>query len=85
MAHKKAGGSPRNGRDSQAKRLGVKRYGGEAVNAGSIIVRQRGTRMRAGDNVGIGRDHTLFALVQGLVKFELKGEQLRTTVSIVPA
>ena len=85
MAHKKAGGSSRNGRDSQAKRLGVKRYGGEAVNAGSIIVRQRGTRMRAGDNVGIGRDPTLVALVQGLVKFELKGEQLRTTVSIVPA
>jgi large subunit ribosomal protein L27 len=85
MAHKKAGGSSRNGRDSESKRLGVKAYGGEAVTAGSIIVRQRGTKMRAGDNVGVGRDHTLFALVHGLVKFDLKGEHLRTTVSIVPA
>jgi len=85
MAHKKAGGSSRNGRDSQSKRLGVKRFGGEAVSAGSIIVRQRGTRMRAGDNVGIGRDHTLYALVPGLVRFEIRGETPRTTVSIVPA
>lgn len=85
MAHKKAGGSSRNGRDSQAKRLGVKRFGGEAVSAGSIIVRQRGTRMRAGQNVGIGRDHTLYALVPGLVRFETRGETPRTTVSIVPA
>ena len=85
MAHKKAGGSSRNGRDSQAKRLGVKRFGGEAVTAGSIIVRQRGTRMRAGENVGIGRDHTLYALVPGLVRFDTRGETPRTTVSIVPA
>jgi len=85
MAHKKAGGSSRNGRDSNAKRLGVKRFGGEAVSAGSIIVRQRGTRMRAGANVGIGRDHTLFALVPGLVRFDTRGETPRTTVSIVPA
>ena len=85
MAHKKGGGSSRNGRDSQAKRLGVKRFGGEVVTAGSIIVRQRGTRMRAGDNVGIGRDHTLFALVPGLVRFDTRGETPRTTVSIVPA
>jgi len=84
MAHKKAGGSSRNGRDSNAKRLGVKRFGGEAVSAGSIIVRQRGTRMRAGANVGIGRDHTLFALVPGLVRFDTRGETPRTTVSIVP-
>ena len=85
MAHKKAGGSSRNGRDSNAKRLGVKRFGGESVSAGSIIVRQRGTRMRAGANVGIGRDHTLFALVPGLVRFDTRGETPRTTVSIVPA
>ena len=85
MAHKKSGGSSRNGRDSHSKRLGVKKFGGENVLAGNILVRQRGTTFHAGDNVGLGRDHTLFALVQGLVKFELKGEQLRTTVSIVPA
>ncbi len=73
MAHKKAGGSTRNGRDSEAKRLGVKRFGGEAVLAGSIIVRQRGTKFHAGTNVGCGRDHTLFALTDGKVKFEVKG------------
>lgn len=70
MAHKKAGGSSRNGRDSQAKRLGLKRFGGEIVSAGSILVRQRGTPVKAGVNVGIGRDHTLFALVDGHAKFE---------------
>ncbi len=70
MAHKKGGGSSRNGRDSQSKRLGVKRYDGELVLAGTIIVRQRGTRIHKGNNVGIGRDHTLFALVDGLVKFD---------------
>ncbi len=85
MAHKKAGGSSRNGRDSQAKRLGVKAYGGEVVSAGSIIVRQRGTRMHAGDNVGIGRDHTLFALIDGAVRFETKGAAARSTVSVLPA
>lgn len=70
MAHKKGGGSSRNGRDSQSKRLGVKRYGGQQVRAGTIIVRQRGTRIQPGNNVGLGRDHTIFALVDGLVKFE---------------
>ena len=70
MAHKKAGGSSRNGRDSQSKRLGVKRYAGQIVNAGTILVRQRGTRIHAGSNVGVGRDHTLFALISGTVKFE---------------
>ncbi|MBX3652210.1 MAG: 50S ribosomal protein L27 [Burkholderiales bacterium] len=85
MAHKKAGGSSRNGRDSEAKRLGVKRFGGELVPAGSIIVRQRGTRMHAGENVGIGRDHTLFAKVDGRVQFAEKGPQQRKTVSVVPA
>ncbi|MGB2798594.1 MAG: 50S ribosomal protein L27 [Dehalococcoidia bacterium] len=70
MAHKKGGGSTRLGRDSQSKRLGVKRYGGEQVRAGNIIVRQRGTRIRPGSNVGMGRDHTLFALIDGKVKFE---------------
>lgn len=70
MAHKKGGGSTRLGRDSQAKRLGVKRYAGERVHAGTIIVRQRGTRIRPGNNVGVGRDHTLFALIDGFVKFE---------------
>jgi len=84
MAHKKAGGSSRNGRDSQAKRLGVKRFGGELVNAGSIIVRQRGTQVHPGDNVGIGKDHTLFAKVDGQVKFLVKGDKNRKTVSIVP-
>ena len=72
MAHKKAGGSTRNGRDSQSKRLGVKRFGGQLVNAGEIIVRQRGTKFHAGNNVGTGRDYTLFALIDGVVKFETK-------------
>lgn len=70
MAHKKGGGSTRNGRDSQPKRLGVKRYAGEQVNAGTILVRQRGTRIHPGNNVGVGRDYTLFALINGVVKFE---------------
>lgn len=83
MAHKKAGGSSRNGRDSQAKRLGVKAYGGEAISAGAIIVRQRGTQFHAGDNVGMGRDHTLFALVDGRVQFSLHGAQNRRTVSVL--
>jgi len=82
MAHKKAGGSTRNGRDSNAKRLGVKRFGGELVNAGSIIVRQRGTRFHAGNNAGIGRDHTIFAKADGHVKFEVKGDKNRKYVSI---
>ncbi|WP_153111454.1 50S ribosomal protein L27 [Propionivibrio limicola] len=85
MAHKKAGGSSRNGRDSESKRLGVKRYGGEVVLAGNIIVRQRGTEFHAGEGVGIGKDHTLFALVEGRVQFAIKGEKRRRTVSIVPA
>jgi large subunit ribosomal protein L27 len=85
MAHKKAGGSSRNGRDSESKRLGVKRYGGEAVPAGSIIVRQRGTQFHPGVNVGVGKDHTLFALVDGRVEFALKGPKLQRTVSIVAA
>jgi large subunit ribosomal protein L27 len=85
MAHKKAGGSSRNGRDSESKRLGVKRYGGEAVPAGSIIVRQRGTQFHPGVNVGVGKDHTLFALIDGRVEFTIKGPKLQRTVSIVPA
>lgn len=85
MAHKKAVGSSRNGRDSQSKRLGVKRYGGMLINAGSIIVRQRGTQFHAGDNVGMGRDHTLFAKVTGTVEFTIKGAERRKTVNIVPA
>ena len=84
MAHKKAGGSSRNGRDSQSKRLGVKAYGGEAINAGSIIVRQRGTRVHPGVNVGMGKDHTLFALVDGNVEFKTKGADKRKVVNIVP-
>lgn len=83
MAHKKAGGSTRNGRDSNPKFLGVKRYGGQFVNAGEIIVRQRGTRFHPGTGVGCGRDHTLFALVEGLVKFTIKGEKNRKYVTIV--
>ncbi|GBL05112.1 50S ribosomal protein L27 [Glaciecola sp. KUL10] len=83
MAHKKAGGSTKNGRDSESKRLGVKRYGGQDVTAGSIIVRQRGTKFHAGDNMGIGRDHTLFALADGKVQFEVKGPKNRKYVSIV--
>ncbi|WP_210395827.1 50S ribosomal protein L27 [Motiliproteus sediminis] len=85
MAHKKAGGSTRNGRDSESKRLGVKRFGGEKVSAGSIIVRQRGTRFHAGVNVGCGTDHTLFAKADGEVKFEVKGPNNRKYVSIVTA
>jgi large subunit ribosomal protein L27 len=85
MAHKKAGGSSRNGRDSESKRLGVKRYGGQLINAGSIIVRQRGTQFHAGENVGIGKDHTLFAKVTGTVQFAVKGAERRKTVVIVPA
>ena len=84
MAHKKAGGSTRNGRDSESKRLGVKRFGGELVQAGSIIIRQRGTPVHAGDNVGMGRDHTLFALVDGYVQFSIKGRLNRKLVNILP-
>lgn len=83
MAHKKAAGSTRNGRDSNAKRLGVKRFGGEQVLAGSIIVRQRGTKFHAGANVGCGRDHTLFATADGKVSFVKKGSPVRTYVEIV--
>lgn len=85
MAHKKAGGSTRNGRDSESKRLGVKRFGGENVAAGNILVRQRGTHFHAGENVGVGHDHTLFAKVDGNVMFRRKGPQKRRFVSIVPA
>ncbi|OGT07287.1 MAG: 50S ribosomal protein L27 [Gammaproteobacteria bacterium GWE2_37_16] len=85
MAHKKAGGSTRNGRDSNPKMLGVKRFGSELVKAGNILVRQRGTKFHAGDNVGIGRDHTLFALIGGLVKFTRRGIKKRCFVSIEPA
>jgi large subunit ribosomal protein L27 len=84
MAHKKAGGSSRNGRDSNSKRLGVKSYGGELISAGSIIIRQRGTRVHAGENVGMGKDHTLFAKVTGTVNFGTKGAQQRKIVSIQP-
>jgi large subunit ribosomal protein L27 len=84
MAQKKGGGSTRNGRDSQPKMLGVKAYGGQVVSAGSIIVRQRGTRFHAGTNVGMGRDHTLFALVDGTISFEVKGPQNRQTVFVAP-
>ena len=83
MAHKKAGGSSRNGRDSQAKRLGVKVFGGERVNAGQILVRQRGTRVHAGDNVGMGRDHTLYARVNGQVQYRVRGEDNNNTVSVI--
>jgi large subunit ribosomal protein L27 len=82
MAHKKAGGSTRNGRDSESKRLGVKKFGGEVVRAGQIIVRQRGTPMNAGDNVGCGRDHTLFALTDGIVRFAIKGPKNRQFVIV---
>ena len=85
MAHKKAAGSTKNGRDSEAKRLGVKRYGGELVTAGSIIVRQRGTKFHAGDNMGMGRDHTLFAKADGHVNFSISGPKKRKTVNIIPA
>lgn len=83
MAHKKAGGSSKNGRDSQSKRLGVKRYGGEQVVPGNILVRQRGTRFHPGVNVGLGRDHTLFAKAAGRVVFENKGRKSRTLVSVI--
>ena len=83
MAHKKAGGSSKNGRDSESKRLGVKIYGGQDVVAGNIIIRQRGTRCHAGENVGIGRDHTLFAKKDGQVKFAKKGPKSRQFVSVV--
>ena len=85
MAQKKGGGSTRNGRDSEAKRLGVKVFGGEQIAAGSIIVRQRGTQFHAGENVGMGKDHTLFALVDGKVQFTVKGAQKRHMVMVVPA
>jgi len=85
MAHKKAGGSSRNGRDSNSKRLGVKAFGGELISAGSIIVRQRGTRVHPGVNVGIGRDHTLFAKITGKVEFAVKGPDNKNTVNVRPA
>lgn len=85
MAHKKSGGSSRNGRDSESKRLGVKRFGGQQVRAGTILVRQRGTRYRAGSFVGVGRDHTLFAKVDGTVEFRSRGRASRTYVSVSPA
>lgn len=85
MAHKKAGGSTRNGRDSKSKRLGVKKFGGEAVLGGNILVRQRGTHMHPGVNVGIGKDDTLFAKVDGYVKFEVKGPKKRKYVSVIAA
>ncbi|HSI53693.1 MAG TPA: 50S ribosomal protein L27 [Ramlibacter sp.] len=85
MAQKKGGGSTRNGRDSQPKMLGVKAFGGELISAGSIIVRQRGTKFHPGTNVGVGKDHTLFALVDGHVQFATKGALSKQTVSIVPA
>ena len=85
MAHKKAGGSTRNGRDSNAKRLGVKRFGGQEVLAGNILIRQRGTKVHPGLNVGIGKDDTLFAKVSGTVKFEVKGPKKRQHVSVIPA
>ena len=85
MAHKKGGGSTRNGRESESKRLGVKKYGGELVIPGNIIVRQRGTEFHAGDNIGMGKDHTLFATAEGKLVFAVKGAQQRRTVSVVPA
>lgn len=85
MAHKKAGGSTRNGRDSESKRLGLKKFGGQAVVAGNILVRQRGTEFHPGDNVGLGRDHTLFAKVSGVVRFQRKGPHSRRVVSVIPA
>lgn len=83
MAHKKAGGSSRNGRDTEGRRLGVKKFGGEKVIAGNIIIRQRGTKVKAGRNVGVGRDHTLFALIDGHVQFERRAED-RVQVSVTP-
>jgi len=84
MAHKKAGGSSRNGRDSESKRLGVKKYGGQIVQAGNIIVRQRGTKFHPGKNVGIGKDHTLFAKTDGELKFEKKGPSLKQYAIVTP-
>ncbi len=84
MAHKKAGGSSRNGRDSPGQRLGVKRFGGQRVKAGNILIRQRGTKIHPGENVGVGRDYTLFALVDGTVEFSRKGRN-KKRVSIIPA
>jgi large subunit ribosomal protein L27 len=84
MAHKKAGGSSRNGRDSHSKRLGVKAFGGEPISAGAIIIRQRGTKVHPGVNVGMGKDHTLFALVDGRVEFKVKGAGQKTVVSVLP-
>ncbi len=85
MAHKKAAGSTKNGRESESKRLGVKKFGGQVVLAGNILVRQRGTKFHAGNNVGMGRDHTLFAKAEGQVLFEVRGPLNRKTISIVPA
>ncbi|MFT5721754.1 MAG: large subunit ribosomal protein L27 [Motiliproteus sp.] len=85
MAHKKAGGSTNNGRDSESKRLGVKRFGGQKVLAGNILIRQRGTRFHPGNNVGCGKDHTLFATAEGVVKFEVKGPKNRKFISVVSA
>ena len=85
MAHKEGGGTTRNGRDSESKRLGVKVYGGQSINAGGIIIRQRGTRVHPGENVGMGKDHTLFALINGKVQFTTKGAARRHTVVVVPA
>ena len=84
MAHKKAGGSSRNGRDSESKRLGLKKYGGEYVKAGNIIVRQRGTKFHPGENVGMGRDHTLFAKIDGHLKFVKKGSRMRQFANVIP-
>ena len=85
MAHKKAGGSTRNGRDSESKRLGVKCFGGQHVITGNIILRQRGTNFHPGTNVGLGKDHTIFAVTEGVVKFEVKGPKNRRFISVVPA
>ena len=85
MAHKKAGGSTNNGRDSESKRLGVKRFGGQAVIAGNILIRQRGTKVHPGINVGIGKDHTIFAKADGVVKFEVKGPKNRQFINVVSA
>ena len=85
MAHKKGGGTTRNGRDSESKRLGVKVYGGQAINAGGIIIRQRGTKVHPGENVGMGKDHTLLALTQGKVQFVIKGVAKRQYVTVVAA
>lgn len=85
MAHKKGGGTTRNGRDSESKRLGVKVYGGQTINAGGIIIRQRGTKVHPGENVGMGKDHTLFALIPGKVAFVIKGAEKRQFVTVVGA